>query len=182
MNLIKGKKPGNCRWCWCREPFRTDQVRKHPKNAPGGQVLSPTRYEIGGKVRLVVVLKEWGFCQAPHPKHFTNSLPSLPEAPGTKTPPKRAWWACFRPHQVRKIPKSAPGGQVYGQSRRKITCLSPKTPLFEDELTKNLSSSTTTAPNVDGSTKRTSGAGAKGKTRQIPMFPVAMCPGNPGYD
>ena len=34
-------------------PVWPDQVRKHPKNAPGGQVLDPTRYEIGGKVRLV---------------------------------------------------------------------------------------------------------------------------------
>jgi len=36
-------------------------------------------------------------------------LPSLPEAPDTKTHQKRAWWAGFRPHQVRKHPKSAPG-------------------------------------------------------------------------
>ena len=148
---------------------------------------------------LVTFSQKHQFSQIPHNKHFKKSAIDQPEVPGTKTPQKRAWWAGFEPHQVRKTPKSAPGGQVYGQSRRKITCLSSKTPLFEDgwlkiqglssktalyedELTKNLSSSTTTAPNVDGSTKRTSGAGAKGKTRQIPMFPVAMCPGNPGYD
>jgi len=184
-------------------------------------------------VRLVTFSQKHQFSQIPHNKHFKKSAIDQPEAPGTKTPQKRAWWAGFRPHQVRKTSKSAPGGQVYGQSRRKITGLSSKTALYEDgwpkiqslssktalyedgwlkfqglssktalyedgwlkiqglssktalyedELTKNLSSSTTTAPNVDGSTKRTSGAGAKGKTRQIPMFPVAMCPGNPGYD
>jgi len=77
------------------------QVRKHPKSAPGGQVLGPTRYEIGGKVRLVVVLKKRKFYQIPHPKHLTKSLPSLPKAPGTKTPQKCAWWARLRPHQVR---------------------------------------------------------------------------------
>jgi len=133
-------------------------------------------------VRLVTFSQKHQFSQIPHNKHFKKSAIDQPEVPGTKTPQKRAWWAGFEPHQVRKTPKSAPGGQVYGQSRRKITCLSSKTPLFEDGWPKNLSSSTTTAPNVDGSTKRTSGAGAKGKTRQIPMFPVAMCPRNPDYD
>gem|GEM_PF-6059846 len=100
--------------------IKPDQVRKHPKSAPGGHVLGPTRYENRGKVHLVVVLKKRGFCQAPHPKQLTNSLPSLPKAPGTKTPPKRAWWACFRPHQVRKHPKNAPGRQVSGPSRYEI--------------------------------------------------------------
>ena len=81
--------------------FGPYQVQKPGKSAPGGQVLGPTRYENRPKVRLVVVLKKRGFCQSPHPKHLTNSLPSLPKAPGTKTPQKRAWWAGFRPHQVR---------------------------------------------------------------------------------
>ena len=31
------------------------QVRKPGKSAPGGLVLGPTRYDIGGKVRLVCV-------------------------------------------------------------------------------------------------------------------------------
>ena len=77
------------------------QVRKHPKSAPGGQVLGPTRYEIGGKVRLVTFSQKNQFSQTTHNKHFTKSLPSLPKAPGTKTPQKCAWWAGFRPHQVR---------------------------------------------------------------------------------
>jgi len=41
-----------------------------------------------------------------------------PQAPGTKTPQKCAWWAGFRPHQVRKHPKNAPGGHVSGLSKR----------------------------------------------------------------
>jgi hypothetical protein len=97
------KAPGakirqKCAW-WAG--FEPHQVQKPGKSAPGGQVLGPTRYENRPKVRLVVVLKKRGFCQSPHPKHLTNSLPSLPKAPGTKTPQKRAWWAGFRPHQVR---------------------------------------------------------------------------------
>ncbi len=34
-------------------PVWPDQVRKHPKNAPGGAILGVTRYENRGKVRLV---------------------------------------------------------------------------------------------------------------------------------
>jgi len=32
------------------------------------------------------------------------------QAPGTKTPQKRAWWASFWADQARKQAKSAPGG------------------------------------------------------------------------
>ena len=77
------------------------QERKPAKSAPGGSVLSPTRCENGGKVRLVVIIKECGFCQTPHSKHLTKSLPSQPKAPGAKTGVKCAWWAGFEPHQVR---------------------------------------------------------------------------------
>ena len=88
--------------CACWAGFSPDQVRKHPKSAPGGQVSGPTRYENRGKVRLVVVLKKWQFIQTPHSKHFTKSLPGLPKAPGTKTPPKLTWWADFKPVQTEK--------------------------------------------------------------------------------
>jgi len=74
------------------------------------EVLSPTRCENPAKVPLVVVIKECGFCQTPHSKHFTKLLPSQPKAPGAKSGVKCAWWAGFRPHQVRKPGKSAPGG------------------------------------------------------------------------
>jgi len=70
----------------------THQVQKPGKSAPGGQVLGPTRCEIGGKVRLVVVVKECEFSQSPHSKHFKKSLPSLTKAPGAKTRQKCAWW------------------------------------------------------------------------------------------
>ncbi len=87
-------------------------LKTPPKNAPGGHVLGPTRHENRDKVRLVIIFKEWIFCQSPHPKHFTNSLPSLPKAPGTKTPQKRAWWGSFRADQVRKYTQNVPGGQI----------------------------------------------------------------------
>ena len=87
-------------------------MRKPAKSAPGGLVLGPTRCEIGGKVRLVVIVKECEFSQLPHQKHLTKSLPSLTLAPGAKTRQKCAWWAGFGPHQVRKLGKSAPGGYV----------------------------------------------------------------------
>jgi len=117
-------------------------------------------------------------------------LPSLPEAPGTKTPQKRAWWAGFWPHQARKQAKSAPGGQVFGQSRRKITGLSSKTALFEDgwpkiqgsssktalfedEWPKNASSSKKKAPNVDvGHRKIFLGRWLKEKLGKFPCFPL----------
>ena len=77
------------------------QVRKPGKSAPGGQVLGPTRYDIGGKVRLVLLVKKCRFPQSPHSKLFTKSLPSLTKAPGAKTRQKCAWWAGFGPHQGR---------------------------------------------------------------------------------
>ncbi len=85
--------------------YRKHQVpgTKTPQSAPGGQVLGPTRYEIGGKVRLVTFSQKNQFSQTTHNKHFTKSLPSLPKAPGTKTPQK-----------------SAPGGQVLGPTRYEI--------------------------------------------------------------
>ena len=61
------------------------QVQKPGKSAPGGWVLSPTRCKNPAKVPLVVVIKECGFCQKPHSKHLTKSLPSQPKAPGAKT-------------------------------------------------------------------------------------------------
>jgi len=83
-------------------------VRKPAKSAPGGQVLGPTRYEIGGKVRLVLLVKKCRFPQSPHSKLFTKFLPSLTKAPGTKTRQNCPWWVGFEPHQVRKLGKSAP--------------------------------------------------------------------------
>jgi len=50
-----------------------------------------TKYDIGGKVRLVVIVKECEFSQLPHQKHLTKSLPSLTLAPGAKTRQKCAW-------------------------------------------------------------------------------------------
>jgi len=47
-------------------PVWPDQVRKHPKNAPGGAILGLTRYENRGKVRLVIIFKEELFCQVSH--------------------------------------------------------------------------------------------------------------------
>jgi len=67
-------------------------VQKPGKSAPGGQVLDPTRCDIGGKVRLVVVVKEYEFSQSPHSKHLKKSLPSLTKAPGAKTRQKCVWW------------------------------------------------------------------------------------------
>jgi len=74
--------------------------------------LGPTRGDIGGKVRLVLLVKKCRFLQISHSKHFTKSLPSLTLAPGAKTRQKCAWWAGFGPHQVQKLGKSAPGGYV----------------------------------------------------------------------
>ena len=82
--------------------------------------MDPTRCEIGGKVRLVVVIKEYKLSQSSHSKHLTKSLPSLTLAPGAKTRIKCAWWAGFGPHQVRKPGKSAPGGQVLDPTRCEI--------------------------------------------------------------
>ena len=98
------KAPGTktrqkCAWWACFEPH---QVRKPGKSALGGHVLSPTRYENRGKVRLVTIVNKPRFCQTPHSEHFTKSLPRQLKAPGTKTRQKCAWWACFEPHQVRK--------------------------------------------------------------------------------
>ena len=104
--------------CACWAGFSPDQVRKHPKSAPGGQVLGPTRYENRGKVRLVNILKKHTFPQTPHSEPLTKFPLGQPQAPGTKTPQKCAWWAGFRPHQVRKHPKNAPGGHVSGLSKR----------------------------------------------------------------
>ena len=63
------------------------QVRKPPKSAPGEAISGPTRYENPAKVRLV------GLFQAP---------------PGTKTPPKCAWWVRFKPDQMLDSCKCAP--------------------------------------------------------------------------
>ena len=100
--------------------WRKHQVRKPGKSAPGGLVLSPTRYDIGGKVRLVLLVKKCEFSQSPHPKYLMKSLPSLTLAPGAKTRQKCAWWAGFGPHQVRKPGKSAPG--VCGSSNSNGHC------------------------------------------------------------
>ena len=97
------------------------QVRKHPKSAPGGQVLGPTRYQNRGKVRLVNILKKHTFPQTPHSEPLTKFPLGQPQAPGTKTPQKCAWWAGFRPHQVRKHPKNAPGGHVLDPTRYENT-------------------------------------------------------------
>ena len=124
-------------------------------------------------MRLVTFSQKHQFSQTTHSKHFTKQPLGQPEAPDTKTPQKRAWWAGFRPHQVRKQAKSAPGRQVYVQSRRKITGLSSKTALYEDELTKNASSSKKTAPNVDvGHRKIFLGRWLKEKLGKFPCFPL----------
>jgi len=102
------------------------QVRKHPKNAPGGQVLDPTRYENRGKVRLV--------------GRFMVS-------PDGKSP------ACPQKHPFLRM------------DGRKTSAHPQQPPQTWTEARKDLP-----------------GQIAKGKTRQIPMFPVAMCPGNPDYD
>jgi len=74
------------------------QVRKPGKSAPGGQVLGPTRYEIGGKVRLALS-KNADF----HNRLIQSSLQNF----------CRVW----RKHQVRKPGKTAPGGWVLSPTR-----------------------------------------------------------------